>query len=333
MSSIRFSRALYLPGPLPPSTHLGITLQRHALVSGLRYTLYHLGFPVPERPPLKIIQLRLYLDSEALAAHLEDHAGSAELGAALLEPRGVQARGEHSGEVAAAALFHRLRLKAFKRRRPRFPVAGITEAPPWKVFRGGVTRWLDVLNEAFLADALAARSRRRRRGENKPVEATLPREAWRFRAGRDCRRAALGSPDIYAPGWDQDRIAREQAHTALAGDPVPPLDGRRGLFRERLREMLSQLREPYLAVAASAAERGLIDGPDDAFFIPFDLAGDLVAPDKPAWLEQAVGSNRLEYEGYLGKAGPADQLDTVNPMISGLAREREQGWGCVLAVE
>ncbi len=333
MSSIRFSRALHLPGPLPPSTHLGITLQRHALVSGLRYTLYHLGFPVPERPPLKIIQLRLYLDTEALAAHLEDHAGAAELGGALLDPRGVQDRDEHSGEVAAAALFHRLRLKAFKRRRPRFPVEGITEEGAWKVFRAGVTRWLGVLNEALLADTLSARSRRRRRGEDKPVEATLPREAWRFRAGQDCRLAALGSPDFYSPGWDQDRDAREQAQTTLAGDALPSFDGKRGLFRERLREMLSQLRQPYLAVAAAAVERGLIDSPDDAFFIPFDLAGDLAAPDKPAWLEEAVGSNRLEYEGYLGKVGPADRLGTVNPVISGLAREHEQGWGCVLGIE
>lgn len=299
----------------------------------MRYTLYHLGFPVPERPPVKIIQLRLYLDTEALESHLEDHAGAVELGAALLDPRGVQARGEHSGEVAAAALFHRLRLKVFKRRRPRISSGGLAGEEAWKVFRAGVTRWLDVLNEAFLADTLAARSRRRRRGEDKPVEATLPREAWRFRAGRDCRLASLGSPDFYAPGWDQDRAARELALTTLAGDPVPPLEGRRGLFRERWREMLSQLREPYLAMAAAAVEQGRIDSPDDAFFIPFDLAGDLVATDKPAWLEEAVGSNRVEYEGYLGKAGPADQLDTVNPVISGLSREREQGWGCVLAVE
>jgi hypothetical protein len=302
-------------------------------VSGLRYTLYHLGFPVPERPPLKIIQLRLYLDAEALKTHLKDHGGSAELGEALLDPRGIQAHNEHSGEVAAAALFHRLRLKAFKRRRPRFPVEGIPEEGAWKVFRGGVTRWLDVLNEAFLADTLSARSRRRRRGENKSVVATLPREAWRFRAGRSCRLGALGSPDFLSPGWDQDREARAEALAKVLDEPLPPLDGKRGLFRERLREMLSQLREPYLSVAGAAAERGLIEDADDAFFLPFDLAGDLTSPEKPAWLEEAVGSNRLEYEGYLGKAGPADQLDTVNPVISGLSRERQQAWGCVLGVE
>jgi hypothetical protein len=105
------------------------------------------------------------------------------------------------------------------------------------------------------------------------------------------------------------------------------------VFRERLREMLSQLRAPYLAVAAMAVERGLIDDPEDAFFIPFDLAGDLATPDKPGWLDEAVESNRKEYEGYLGKAGPADQLDTINPVISGLSREKQQAWGCVLGIQ
>jgi hypothetical protein len=196
-----------------------------------------------------------------------------------------------------------------------------------------VTRWLDVLNEAFLADTLAARSRRRRRGEDKPVEMTLPREAWRFRAGHECRLAALGSPDFFSPGWDQDKEARDEARSRIEDLASPTLDVRRGLFRERLREMLSQLREPYLAVAAAAAERGLIEDANDAFFIPFDLAGDLATPDKPAWLDEAVESNRKEYEGYLGKAGPADQLDTVNPVISGLSREKQQAWGCVLGVQ
>jgi hypothetical protein len=333
VNSILYSRSLHLPGPLPPSTHLGITLQRHAVVSGLRYTLYHLGFPVPERPPIKIIQLRLYLDAEALNEHLEEHAGSTELAGALLDPRGNQAQDELSGEVAAAALFHRLRLKAFKRRRPRTPAEGVRGDEAWKAFRGGVTRWLDVLNEAFLTDTLAARSRRRRRGEEKPVEMTLPREAWRFRAGRESQLSALGSPDLFSPGWDQDRDARAEALSQIEGLASPVLDVRRGLFRERLREMLSQLREPYLAVAEMAVERGLISDPEDAFFIPFDLAGDLATPDKPGWLDEAVESNRKEYEGYLGKAGPADQLDTVNPVISGLSREKQQAWGCVLGVQ
>src|SRR5258706_3258425 len=57
-----YSRSLLLPGPLPPLSHFGITLLRYAVGTGLRYALYHLGLPLPDSPPVKIIRLRPDLD-------------------------------------------------------------------------------------------------------------------------------------------------------------------------------------------------------------------------------------------------------------------------------
>lgn len=333
MGSIRYSRALCLPGPVQPSTHLGITLQRHVVVSALRYALYHLGFPLPERPPVKIVQLRLYLDREALEEHLRDHGGAKEAVGILCDPRGLQARDEQSGELAAAALFHRLRLGAIKRRRPRQLAETVDGENAWKIFRTGVTRWLDLLNDAFLTEVLTVRNRRRRRGDQKPVDATLPREAWRFRSERDCRLDCLGPVDLYAPSWALDRASRDLGRDMLAEEPLPGRDHTRGLFRETYREMLSQLRSAYLVLADTAAERGLLDHPDDAFFIPFDLAVDLSATERPAWLDEAVESNRREHQSYLESGCPPDTLETANPAVSSLEKQPEQIWNCLLPIE
>lgn len=325
-----YSRSLFLPGPLPPATHLGVTLERHCVVSGLRYTLYHLGFSPPEKPPVQIFQLRLYLDVGALEEALEGSRGAGEIGGALADPRGALGASAQAGEVAAAALFHRLRLKLFRRRR----LPTLTEPPDgataWKLFRAGVTRWLDPLNDAFLTETLAARGRRRRRAEGKQVTATLPRQAWAFRSGRDCRLECLGIPDLAAPSWEHDHAARDQARAMLADEPVPPRDAERGIFRETLREMLSRLGPAYLALADTGAERGLIDDPEDAFFIPFDLAGDLAGAERPAWIDEAVESNRTEHQSYLDVGGPADELDRPPRVASALDKQPEAAWNCLL---
>lgn len=327
-----FSRSLLLPGPVPASTHLGITLQRHVVVSGLRYVLYHLGFPLPERPPVKIVQLRLYLDREALEEHLRDHDGAPEVIGALCDPRGTQAREEQTGEVAAAAVFHRLRLATLRRRRPK-PLAETADGErAWKLFRAGVSNWLDLLNDAFLTELLATRHRRRRRGDGKTVEATLPTQAWRFRSRRDCRLSCLGSPDLHDPSWSHDRECREAARESLTEEPLARHDRARGLWRETYREMLSQLRASYLALADTACRRGILDQPEDAFFIPFDLALDLSGPQRPGWLDEAVESNRREFESYLDQTSPADELDTASPAVSGLGKRETQRWSCLLPV-
>src|SRR5690349_5360919 len=47
--------------------------------------------------------------------------------------------------------------------------------------------------------------------------------------------------------------------------------------------------------ARSAADRGFLSDPEDAFFLPLDTAEDLAAAHKPAWIEGAVRTNRAEY--------------------------------------
>lgn len=328
----RYSRSLFLPGPLPAATHLGITLQRHCVLSALRYTLYHLGFTPPDAPPVRIFQLRLYLDGAALETALEGSPGAAEIGGALLDPRGELPASAQAGEVAAAALFHRLRLAAFGRRR----IPGLTDpadgATAWKLFRAGVSRWLDRVNDAFLSDTLAARSRRRRRAEGKAAPATLPRQAWAFRSARDCRLGCLGPPDLAAPSWDEDRAAGDEARALLEDEPVAPRDPDRGLFRETYRDMLSRLAPAFSILAETAAARGVVDEARDAFFVPLDLAADLAGAHRPAWIDEAVAANRREYESYLEVAAPADELDGPPQLASGLGVQPELAWNCLLPI-
>lgn len=328
-----YSRSLFLPGPLPPATHLGVTLQRHCVVAGLRYTLYHLGFSPPETPPVRIFQLRLYLDVAALKEALAGSRGAGEIGGALVDPRGALQTSAQAGEVAAAALFHRLRLTLFRRRRLPILTEPDDGATAWKLFRAGMTRWLDPLNDAFLTETLAARSRRRRRAQGKAVPATLPQQAWAFRAGRDCRLASLGTPDLAAPSWEHDRAGRDEARAVLAEEPLPPRDPARGLFRETFRDMLSKLAPTYLVLADRAAARGLVDDPEDAFFVPFDLAGDLAGEERPGWIDEAVESNRREHRSYFDVGGPADELDRPPQVASALDEQPEAAWSCLLPLE
>ena len=332
MASIKYSRSLFLPGPLPPMTHLGLTLERHCIISGLRYTLYHLGFPLPEKAPVKIFQLRLYLDAGRLAQRLDGTPGSKEITGALIDPRGKLPISEQAGEVAAAALFHRLRLAAVVRRRPPKLAEPADGTTAWKLFRAGVSRWLDRLNDAFLTDTLVARSRRRRRAEKKPVSATLPREAWRFRSGRNCRLDCLGPADLYAPSWSEDRACRDQARAMLEDEPLANRDAHRGAFRETYRDMLSHLRPAYLALAETAVKRDLIEDPDDAFFMPFDLVGDLAGTERPSWLDEAVESNRNELDALQATNGPDDQLETTPSIVVGGTTSPEQAWNCLLPI-
>ncbi len=329
MSTPLYSRSLFLPGPMAPQTHLGITLQRHCVLSGLRYTLYQLGFEIPEKSPVRIFQLRLYLDAEGLEGRLEGTPGADEIFGALIQPGGRLDLTEQAGEVAAAAMFHRLRLTAVRRRRTAKLGEPADGATAWKLFRAGVSRWLVRLNDAFLTETLSARSRRRRRAEEKPTEPTLPREAWRFRSGKSCKLDRLGPADLFAPSWSEDRDARDQARGLLAEEPVPSRDPRRGVFRETYRAMLSNLRPAYLALAETACERGVLDDPEDAFFIPFDLVGDLADSHRPSWLEEAVASNRAEYEACLSSVDPGDELDGVPTVVLDEGKTAEQAWNCL----
>src|SRR3954447_3511126 len=124
-----YSRALLIPGPLPPLSHLGVTLLRHAAGTGLRYTLYHLGLPVPEVPPFRTIRLRLYLDARELRSLLTHTPGGEDVLAALLEPGGTGTSPQVIRPLSSALGFHRLRLLRFRPPSSRLLAPRETETP------------------------------------------------------------------------------------------------------------------------------------------------------------------------------------------------------------
>ncbi len=60
----RISRSLLTPGAQPPLSQFGLTLLRHVVATSLRYSLYQLGLPLPESPPVRLLGLRLFLDAK-----------------------------------------------------------------------------------------------------------------------------------------------------------------------------------------------------------------------------------------------------------------------------
>jgi hypothetical protein len=123
--------------------------------------------------------------------------------------------------------------------------------------------------------------------------------------------ARLGAPDLREPSWAGRPALAQAARRALAGwppPPVDPLDRLRGRFRETCRAALTLLAPSFRALAASAAARGLLDDADDAFFLPFDLLGDLAGPRRLAWMEAAVAANRAEHAALRTAAEPLDLL-------------------------
>ncbi len=315
--SIRASRSLLLPGEQPPLTHLGVTLLRHAVGASLRYSLYVLGWKPTETPPVRIHRLRLLLDDAGLRRQLGDQPGADELRRALLDPGGAAESPLPARQRAAVAL-HRTRLRIH--RHPwlfRPPRVGKDPAPSWAVFRRALSSWIPILGDALLADLTAVLGRRqaRRRGggdgdgdgggdsDGGTAAPVMSREAARFLTGRSARLSFLGPPDVAKPSW-----AAQPPPAGLGAGSTTPPHPTRGRFREHYRRCLDTLRPAYLALAAKAAGRGLLDDPEDAFFLPLDLAGDLELASRPAWLDAAVAVNRREYETELGLPAPPDVL-------------------------
>ena len=328
----RLSRALLTPGPLPPLSHLGVTLLRHAVGSGLRWAFYQLGLPLPEAPPVRIVRLRLYLDAGKLEDLLAGTPGGTEVAAALLDPGGAGALPPAARRLAAAAAFHRARLRLLPRRLPSLP-ATPASAPAEHVYqslRSGLSRLLPAVNDALLAEVLAALARRGRRGRGEQAPPALGREARRLLEGRPSRLDRLGVPDPLAPSWAERPELVEQARSALAGTPLPPADPLRGRFREAWRGALSSLAPHLRALGASAAVRGLLADPDDAFFLPLDLVEDLTRDTRPAWLEAAVRTNRAEHASLLPAAEPLDRMRDPADMASATGERPEQAFGAVL---
>jgi len=307
-----YSRALLLPGPLPPLSHFGITLLRYAVGTGLRYALYHLGLPLPDSPPVKTIRLRPYLDARELRSLLLPAPGARtswlrcwspetsasgrrriapwpppypSTGSPLTFPGAFETRGSR-GDESPRALWRLFATAS--------PGARADER------RGSVRSRLG-------ADRRALRAR----GEEVPPRSARVPGFCAPAAGRPpaLRRARpllslLGG----GAGSRQRRPPCAGATTAAGPRPLP------GRFRESWRAGLCQLAPIYRALARSAAEREYLADPSDAFFLPLDTAEDLTAERKPAWIESAVRGNRLEYDSLRKAAEPLDLMTEKQEM-------------------
>lgn len=327
-----WSRALLLPGPLPPLSHFGVTLLRHIVGTGLRYALYHLGLPVPEAPPVKIVRLRLYLEARELRSLLTGVPGGQDVVAALLEPGGTGNLPAAARALSAALSFHRVRLAPFRPPSGNPPALRGNEAPEdlWRRFRSDLSRSLLRTNDAFLAELISSLDRRalRARGENVPP--VLSRGAWTLRTKGRGNLRRFGLPDPLAPSWEETPELAEAARRHLERHPIPGHDRYRGRFREAYRAALTHLAPTYRALARSAAERGLLADPEDAFFLPLDTVEDLASPHKPAWTETAARTNRAEYASLRKAAEPFDLLSEKQEMTSVAGERPEWTWGPLL---
>ncbi len=323
-----YSRALLLPGPLPPLSHFGVTLLRYSVGTGLRYALYHLGLPMPESPPVKIIRLRLYLDAKALRSLLTREPDGADVVAALLEPGEIGSLPATARSLSAALSFHRMRMLPFRVPAHRAAELRGDETPEelWRRFRERLTRVLNRTNDALLADLISSIDRRTLRARGEDVPPVLSRGAWNLRTrGRgDLRR--FGLPDPLLPCWAAEPDLAFAARHALEPHPLPGHDRYRGRFREAWRAALGQLAPLYRALARNAAERGFLAEPCDAFFLPLDAAEDLAASHKPAWIEDAVRGNRAEYDSLRKAAEPLDQMSEKQEMGSTAGERPEWAW-------
>lgn len=302
------SRALFAPGPQAPLSHFGVTLLRHCLTTGLRYALYQLGLPIPQAPPVRIVRLRLYLETAPLSRLLEGEDGGAEAAAALVDPGGLGPARRPPKALAGALAFHRLRLAVLPRRlpRPRAPARAAAPEDLWRRFRRTLSRLDRPLGDALLADLCAALNRRAGRAGGGSLPPCSSREAWRLRRGGRVALERFGPLDLREPSWARAPEAAAEALKTLAGEAPPPPHRLRGRFRHTCRAALERLAPLYAELAGDAAARGLLERPDDAFFLPLDLGGDLALRRRPGWLPRAVLENRTELASLAGAPGPED---------------------------
>lgn len=303
---VHASRSLLLPGPQPPLSHFGATLLRHVLATGLRYSLYALGLPLPQVPPIRIVHLRLYFDRRPLDELLAGTASGREVVAAILEPGGLG--GPLSGRARGAELFHRLRLAAAGRRRAaKRSAASAAPRGSWAAVRQRLAEALPSLNDALLAEIVAALARRRRRSRGRRVDPCRSWAAAELVAGTGrARLELLGPVDPLVACWSPGSLPADCDRL----EPVA-VSKLRGSFRETYRAAINPLRLAYLELADGAVERGLIERSEDAFFLPVDLAEDLTGERRPQWLGPALASNRREYEALLGCVEPPEVLTSA----------------------
>ena len=327
-----YSRSLLTPGPLPPLSHLGLSLLRWSVESGLRYALYHLGLPAPGDAPVETVRLRLYLDARHLRPRLTAVPGGAEVVAALLDPGEIGSRPAVPRALEAALSFHRLRLGPFRPpgRRPIELQGNETPEDLWRTFRDRFSRSLPAIHDALLADLISAIDRRALRAGGEEAPPVLSEGAWALRTrGRgDLRR--FGLPDPMAPSWAEEPDLLLAARHALEPHPVPGRDRYRGRFREAHRAALSQIAPVYRALARSAAERGLLAEPDDAFFLSLEEAEHLASPHRPAWLADTARDHRAEHATLRQAAEPLDLMEERQEPAPVEGDRPEWGWGPLL---
>ncbi len=288
---------LLFPGPRPPLTHLGATLLRHVVLTGLRYTAYHLGMPMPVKAPVRIRHLNLSFDPGALERLLSEARGGRAVAGAISAPDEPD---DGSVRPSGAAFFHRCRLRWWRRRLPvvEAPTVEATTVELESAFRQQLARCLPALNDALLSEVLGSLARRRRRARG-PLPPTRGPEATAFVGGRQTRLDRLGPPDPYRESWV------DGAPTTAAERNDDPGSGHRdgrGRFAEAYRAVLDRLRPTLLALGRSSHADGVAGHRDDVFFLPSDLMGDLTLPSKPGWLDGAVLRNRAEYFGLVEAA-------------------------------
>jgi hypothetical protein len=331
-----YSRALLTPGPLPPLSPFGGTLLEHAATESLRYSLYHLGLPLPEAPPFQTIRLRLYFDGRALRHLLADVPGGGDVVGALLEPGGNGDRPAVSAGLSATVGFHRMRLASFRPPGWRGPELREDGAPEelWSRFQSELARRLPRLGDAFLADLISALNRRAARAAGEEAPPALSRAAWRLRTGRSSDLRLFGLPDPLAPSWAEEPDRAEVARRALEPHPVPGYDRYRGRFRGAWRALLSRLAPLQRALAWSAVERGLLASPEDVCFLPFDRIGQLGSPqlsrELVKELADTIRENRAEHERLRLTAEPLDLLTERQEMAPVGGERPEWDWAPLL---
>ena len=352
------SRSLLVPGPQPPLSHLGATLMRHVVGTVVRYSLYQLGLPMPDGPPVRILRLRVLLDAAPLLATLRNQPAGPEVLAALVFPGGEGDLEADAGRVRAAASLHRARLAALGPRRgraattvpnaaaaqptqmtagaPGGPTAETTTADAgprtreqlWSAICSLIAGRMPYLCDAALGELVTSLGRRRLRQTGKVQGGALGIVALQAHQGRDADLRALGALDPMAPSWAEAGVGadvvRERARRARADAELPARSGRRGGFREAYRFVLSEARPMLLDLGALAVEQGIVDAPDDIFFLPFDLGVELGAARRPSWLAAAVAANRREHQALTGEA-EHDELIEGPPVLAPLT-DRSAGW-------
>ena len=168
----QLSRSLLTPGPLAPFSHFGLTLFRHVVATSLRYSLYHLGLPVPDAAPVRLLSLRLFLDWTPLVELLEGVRGGECVLAALLQP-GSDGAGPPPTALRTAMRLHSVRLRLGIRKPRRGPAVkreGSKRRQAWSRFQRELRRAQSRLGDAMLTEILVVLDRQRRRSSGLPSQ-------------------------------------------------------------------------------------------------------------------------------------------------------------------